>query len=288
MPTPSSRLDHQILGIAYEILGSRNDSEQVVRDAWERRGLPADGAVDEDEAWLATLVANLSELRLQAQEIPPRAPGGQPSQQGGLRTPSPSRQELERVENISIAFITALERLSPEGRAALLLSRIFGTAHQDIAVILGRSKAECHRLVDQATAQLHGHWTQCQTKFDEDIPLLNKFADAARRGNLFSLRSLLDDQAILWNDIGGRVACLDAPLRGRESIANFYYATSLRYGSRVGTRVCPVGRKWGFMVFIDKMLVSVQTVTIERGKIVQIQAQRNAERLAAFASPTTT
>ncbi|WP_418120826.1 RNA polymerase sigma-70 factor [Variovorax sp. 350MFTsu5.1] len=271
-------------GIAYRMLGSTEEAEDVVQDAWLRRR-QANGAIDNEEAWLVSTVTHLAIDRLRSAKVEREHYIGMwlPEPVMSDNSPSPE-QMLEKAENISIAFLTVLERLSPESRAAFLMREVFGASYGDIAHILGKTEAASRQLVHRAKLQILEKRKRFRVAPEEHIRLLREFSEAAQRGDFAALRSLLSDDAEFISDGGGRVPSFDAPLRGRDRIAQLYFATGRRYGDKVRMRIAPINGEWGFLRFIDGVLESVQSVETDGAGITRIQAQRNPEKLAALAS----
>jgi len=272
-------------GIAYRMLGSNEEAEDVVQDAWMRWRQTAGVAIDNEEAWLVSVVTNLSIDRLRSAKVEREHYIGTwlPEPVTPDASPSPE-QMLEKVENISIAFLTMLERLSPEGRAAFLMREVFAASYRDIALTLSKSEAACRQLVHRAKAQILEKRRRYRVAPEDHIRLLKEFAEAAQRGDFAAMRSLLADGVELMGDGGGQVPSFAAPLRGADRVARLFYATRLRYGDRARMRMAPVNGEWGLLRFIDGTLESVHSVETDGTRIVRMQVQRNPAKLAALAS----
>lgn len=272
-------------GIAYRMLGSTEEAEDVVQDAWLRRRQAVNGAIDNEEAWLVATVTHLAIDRLRSAKVEREHYIGMWLPEPVISDNSPSpEQMLEKAENISIAFLTVLERLSPESRAAFLMREVFGASYGDISRILGKTEAASRQLVHRAKVQILEKRKRFRVAPEQHIRLLKEFSDAAQRGDFAAMRSLLSDDAEFIGDGGGKVPSFEAPLKGRDRIAQLYFATSRRYGDKVRMRIAPINGEWGFLRFVGSMLESVQSVETDGTKITQIQAQRNPEKLAALAS----
>lgn len=280
-----SRLRPRLHGIAYRMLGSREEAEDVVQDAWLRWRQGANSAIESEEAWLVSVVTHLAIDRLRAAKVEREHYIGMWLPEPVMSDTSPSpEQMLEKAENISIAFLTVLERLSPESRAAFLMREVFGASYSEISLMLGKSETACRQLVHRAKAQILEKRKRFRVAPEDHIRLLKEFSDAAQRGDFAALRSLLAEDAEFVGDGGGKVPSFDVPLRGRDRIAQLYFATSRRYGDKVRMRIAPINGEWGLMRFIDGALESVQSVETDGTGIVRIQAQRNPEKLAALAA----
>jgi RNA polymerase sigma factor (sigma-70 family) len=148
----------RLQGIAYRMLGSVAEAEEVVQDAWLRWYDADKNSFDSAEAWLVTVVTRLSIDRLRAAKVQrehyigPWMP--EPTLTDGPDTPE---QLLERADNISVAFLAVLERLAPESRAAFLLREVFDADYDEVARTLGKSEAACRQLVHRARLQVQEH-----------------------------------------------------------------------------------------------------------------------------------
>ena len=272
-------------GIAYRMLGSTEEAEDVVQDAWLRRRQAVNGAIDNEEAWLVATVTHLAIDRLRSAKVEREHYIGMWLPEPVISDNSPSpEQMLEKAENISIAFLTVLERLSPESRAAFLMREVFGASYGDISRILGKTEAASRQLVHRAKVQILEKRKRFRVAPEQHIRLLKEFSDAAQRGDFAAMRSLLSDDAEFIGDGGGKVPSFEAPLKGRDRIAQLYFATNRRYGDKVRMRIAPINGEWGFLRFVGGMLESVQSVETDGTRITRIQAQRNPEKLAALAS----
>ena len=128
----------RLQGIAYRMLGSVAEAEEVVQDAWLRWHETATEALDSTEAWLVTVVTRLSIDRLRAAKVQREHYSGHWMPEPMLtESPVTPEQMLERADDVSVAFLAVLERLAPEARAAFLLREVFDTDYDEIARMLG-------------------------------------------------------------------------------------------------------------------------------------------------------
>jgi RNA polymerase sigma-70 factor (TIGR02957 family) len=275
----------RLQGIAYRMLGSIAEAEEVVQDAWLRWHEAATGTLDSAEAWLVTVVTRLAIDRLRAAKVQREHYIGtwlpEPQLTGAPDTPE---QILERADNVSVAFLAVLERLGPEARAAFLLREVFDADYAELAHTLGKSEAACRQLVHRAKAQISEARPRFNVPRDTHLRLLRGFADAARRGNLQDLKALLSEDVELIGDSGGKVPTFSKVLRGSQRLAQLYYAVARYQGSALRMEIAEVNGEPGLLRFIGDRLESVQTFEIEGERIVRIRAQRNPDKLARIAA----
>ena len=279
-----NRLRPRLQGIAYRMLGSSAEAEEVVQDAWLRWHEADQDHLDNTEAWLVSVTTRLAIDRLRTAKI-------QREHYVGTWLPEPllsdspvsPEQMLERVDDVSVAFLALLERLAPEARAAYLLREVFDADYGEVAEALGKTEPACRQLVHRAKVQLQDQRPRYTVARETQLRLLRGFADAAVRGEFAALKTMLADDAQLIGDGGGKVPSFGVPLVGGQRIAQLYLATSLRYPNLVRFEVVVLNGQWGLLRFIDGALESAQSLETDGERIVRIHAQRNPDKLARMA-----
>ncbi len=279
-----NRLRPRLQGMAYRMLGSLADAEEVVQDAWLRWHEADTDQLDNTEAWLVSVTTRLAIDRLRRAKIQREHYIGSWLPEP-LLTDSPvsPEQVLERADDISVAFLALLERLAPEARAAYLLREVFDADYGEIAEALGKSESACRQLVHRAKVQLQDQRPRYTVARETQLRLLRGFADAAVRGEFAALKTMLADDAQLIGDGGGKVPSVGVPLVGGQRIAQLYFATSRRYPNLVRFEVVVLNGQWGLLRFIDGTLESAQSLETDGERIVRIHVQRNPDKLARIA-----
>ena len=287
------RLRPRLQGIAYRMLGSLAEAEELVQDVWLRWHEAERAGLDNAEAWLVTVTTRLAIDRLRSAKAQRAHYVGfwLPEPQldpDGLRpaahedAPATPEQLLERADDISVAFLALLERLAPEARAAFLLREVFDADYAEVAQALGKSEAACRQLVSRAKAQLKDARPRRQVSPDAHYRLLAGFAEAARKGDFAGLQALLAEDAELISDGGGLVPSFGRALAGAARIARLYYAAwrrSQRGEAMQRLELVRLNGEWGLLRFIDGRLESAQTLQTDGQRITRIHTQRNPEKL---------
>ncbi|MGJ7502295.1 RNA polymerase sigma-70 factor [Variovorax sp. ZT5P49] len=274
----------RLQGIAYRMLGSMAEAEEVVQDAWLRWHEAAKDTFDSAEAWLVTVVTRLSIDRLRAAKVQREHYIGAWMPEPMLtEAPDTPEQLLERADNISVAFLAVLERLAPEARAAFLLREVFDAGYEEVAHTLGKSEAACRQLVHRAKVQVQEGRPRFTVPRETHERLLRAFADAAARGSLQDLKALMAEDVELIGDGGGKVQTFSKILRGSQRLAQLYYSLWRRMGPAVRMEMVDINGEPGMLRFLDGELESAQTFEIENDRIVRIRAQRNPDKLARIA-----
>ncbi len=279
------RLRPRLQGIAYRMLGSMAEAEDVVQDAWLRWNDAAQDAFRSADAWLVTVTTRLAIDRLRAAKL-------QRAQYTGIWLPEPvlgdspttPEQLLEHVDDVSVAFLMMLERLAPEARAAFLLREVFDAEYDDVAQALGKSEDACRQIVHRAKTQLREGRQRFEVPRETHLRLLTSFAQALGQGDFSALNAMLAEDAELIGDGGGKVTSFPKPLLGGQRIAQLFYAAHLRFGAAVRVELAVINGEWALLRFIDGELESAQSYETDGNRIVRILVQRNPEKLARIAA----
>ena len=268
-------------GIAYRMLGSPAEAEDVLQDAWLRWNESDTGNLRSAEAWLVTVVTRLAIDRLRALRSERESYTGfwLPEPLVELASESPE-QQLELADQVSVAFLAVLEQLAPEERAAFLLRQVFDADYADVALALGKSEAACRQLVHRAAERLRAGKPRFAVSRDRHLALLRAFAEAAGSGDLLRIKALLADDAELVSDGGGKVNSFGKVLRGSQRLAQLYFAISRRSGAAMRLVLVDVNGLPGLARFIDGALESIQSFETDGERILSIHTQRNPDKLA--------
>lgn len=280
-----NRLRPRLQGIAYRMLGSVAEAEDIVQDVWLRWDAAAREAIENAEAWLVSVTTRHSIDRLRAAKIQREHYSGIWLPEPQITEPPATPEEVsERADDVSVAFLMLLERLTPEARAAFLLREVFDADYPEVARIIGKTEAACRQLVSRAKAQLREARPHRSVPREVHRRVLHTFAHALERGDFASIQALLADDAMLVGDGGGRVQSFPEPLRGGRRIAQLFYATFLRHGKDARVELVMLNGQWALLRFIEGKLESAQSYEIEDDRIVSIQVQRNPEKLERIAA----
>jgi RNA polymerase sigma-70 factor (TIGR02957 family) len=268
-------------GIAYRMLGSVPEAEDVVQDVWLRwHGTDATG-IDNPEAWLVTATTRRAIDQL-------RAARTRREQYVGIWLPEPvltddgaTPEDLQELaSDVSVAFLALLERLAPEARAAFLLREVFDEGYPEVARVLGKSEAACRQLVHRAKEQLRDERPRFEVNQAMHASLVRSFAGAMASGDFRAMRDMLAPDAQLLGDGGGHVTSFPKPVEGGPRIAQLLFAPSIRNDRGMRIELTRVNGELAVLRFFSGALESVQTFAIANGRITAIHVQRNPEKLA--------
>lgn len=263
--------------VAYRMLGSVAEAEDVVQEALLR--LHAADDVANDEAFVTTVTTRLAIDVLRSARVRREAYVGE-----WLPEPLVDEPPLDRVEDeetISLAFLYVLERLTPEERAVLVLRDAFDYGFGEIAEIVGKSEANCRQILSRARRRLGDE----RPRFDPDprqrSDLAARFLDAARGGDMDGLVALLAPDAVLVGDGGGKARSIPRPMAGADRVARAL-AGFYRTGLELGVTLEPVfvnGQPGFRSIDADGRIINVASVDVEGGRIRRVHSITNPDKL---------
>ena len=268
------------MGIAYRMLGSRADAEDVLQEAYIRWLTIDEEGLRSAEAWLVTVVTRLSidRLRLAKKEREQYIGQWIPEPWVAEDAPPPEHA-LELAGDISIAFLMMLERLAPDERAAFLLREVFEFGYPEIARALGKSQDACRQIVHRAKARVREHRPRFEVSREASVRLLEKFIAATRAGDRARVMALLADDVALTSDGGGEVQAVSRVLRGPRGVTRFHCGIARRYNGRLEYRIAMINGMPGLLRYLDGRLDSAISMPTDGVHILDIYIVRNPDKL---------
>ncbi|MFE8595520.1 sigma-70 family RNA polymerase sigma factor [Archangium violaceum] len=277
--SPTSTFDPlrpRLLRIAYRMLGSAAEAEDVVQDAYLRWHQTDRAAVRDAGAVLVRTVTRLCLDILKSARV-------RREQYMGTWLPEPIVEPMEG-DDLTLTLMMALERLSPLERAAFLLHDVFGMDFDEVARAIDRDPAACRQLASRA----RGHVREARPRFpvteDQGRELASAFFTATRSGDLGALQALLAQDVVLYSDGGGKAKAALNPIYGLEKNLRFVTGILQRTGPN-SSRIVYEGKIDGLPGFVTVEADGVWQSTalaIEEGRIVTIYITRNPDKLRAL------
>ncbi len=267
-----------LFGLAYRMLGSVADAEDVVQDAflrWQR----AD-AVASPRAFLTTVVTRLCIDHLRSARVQREAYVGPwlPEPLVASDRPPPDA-DVERADTLSMAFLLVLERLSPVERAVFLLHDVFDYDFAEVARLVGKTTANCRQIAHRARKRVQAGRPRFEASPGEPARLADRFARAVQAGDLAGLLELLAEDAVLYTDGGGQVTAALKPIRTASHIARFFLNLARKAGPDVRVHPVRVNGQPGFLVTRGDAVENILGFHVEGGRIRQVFVMRNPEKL---------
>ncbi|GAA4990509.1 RNA polymerase sigma-70 factor (ECF subfamily) [Nonomuraea thailandensis] len=267
-----------LLGLAYRLLGSMWDAEDVVQEAWLRWQATDHAGIREPRAFLVTVVSRLALDQLRSARVKREAYTGpwlpepvETAQAGPLDT-------AELRDTVSYATLHMMERLSPPERAVFVLREAFELPYDQIAEIVGSSVANARQMHHRASVRLSEGRDRFRPSSEEHAELLTTFMRAAGGGDLAALTELLHEDVVAYNDGGGKVRAALRPILGRDKVASFLLGLVARYDFK-DVRMVEVN---GLPAFATQVGGHRQLVMIgiRDGHISEIYGVLNPDKLA--------
>ena len=274
-----------VFGIAYRMLGSVAEAEDVVQEALLRlhRALEAGERIESPRAYVATVATRLAIDELRSARARREQYVGEWLPEPLVTDPhdDPARQ-AEVADSLSLAFLVLLESLSPEQRAALLLRDVFDYGYEEIAKIVGKREDNVRQLVARARRHVERRRPRFETSQWQRDELARRFLAAAEDGDLAALEALLAHDVELHGDGGGKVPALARPLQGRSRVARTLLAW-MRQGARiVGASIRRVeinGEPGALLLDGEGRVVGAWALEIAEGQVQSISSIVNPDKL---------
>ena len=278
-----------LMSLAYRMLGDLARAEDIVQEAWLRwDGREASVSVDAPKAYLVTVVTRLCLNELDSARA-------RKEEARSDRLPEPvdfNASDLDLLEDsdqVSMAFLVVLQRLTPAERAVLLLHDVFDFSHADIARLVNRTDPACRQLLRRARENVAEERRTLTTARDEQVRLLRAFVGAVRGGDIAALTRMLVDDAIVIADGGadgiqfGQVRNLPRPLTGVARIAAFLTAASRR-GAAIETSEHDLNGQPALVVTQEGRPIAAILLSIAEGKIRRVFIHADPARLGHISS----
>lgn len=277
-----SALRQELFGLAYRMLGSVVDAEDVVQEAflrWDRR--PRDD-VAHPKAYLTTLVTRLCIDSLTSARARRESYVGPWLPEPMVVEPDPS-ESAAMSDSLSLAFLVLLEELSPPERAAFLLHDVFDYEYRELADILHRSEPSCRQLVSRARSRVGERRRRFDADRDKASELTGRFVRACVGRDIDGLVALLADDAIVWTDGGGKAKAAPRPVVGAMRAARFLVGIARDLPPDASARQVRLNGQPGLAITTGEDLSTVIVLDIVEGEIAGVRIVVNPEKLVAVA-----
>ncbi|HEX7783543.1 MAG TPA: sigma-70 family RNA polymerase sigma factor [Sphingobium sp.] len=278
-----------LLGVAYRMLGSLAEAEDIVQESWLRWERADQGNIASPRAFLSRIVTNLCLDQMKSARA-------RREEYVGPWLPDPVAEgvgpdvEAERADSLSVALLLALERLSPLERAAFLLHDIFDMDYAEVAAQLGRSEASCRQLAARARAHVQADKPRFRIAQDEGDRIIDAFLAASQSGETSAFAGLLAGDVAFHGDGGGVKIAVMNVVRGADRVARFFLGITHK-GSDYPRRILWRGRINGLPGYVSMEKGDILQSTafeIEDGQIMAIYVVRNPHKLRHLAQLAST
>ncbi len=266
----------ELLRVAYRMLGSLSDAEDVVQEAYLRWAEDDRAAVRVPAAFLRRVVTHLCLDQLKSARV-------RRESYRGPWLPEPVVEE-EPAEDVTLPLMLALERLSPLERAAFILHDVFGESFEDIAAAIGRDAAACRQLASRARAHVRTDRPRYTVDRQHGLEIAAAFFEASRGEGLGNLGALLADDVRFHSDGGGKRPAAGRIMAGASEVMRAHAAIArLRHGPSQLLRYAFVNGLPGFVTREADGMLQTTALLIEDGLIRAIYVMRNPDKLRHLA-----
>jgi RNA polymerase sigma-70 factor, ECF subfamily len=269
-----------LFSIAYRMLGSVMEAEDIVQEAYLRWQRAAPDDVESPKAYLSAVVTRLCIDQL-------RSAQSQRETYLGPWLPEPLMTEPEDnpanavtlSESLSMAFLVLLEQLSPDERAAFLLREVFDYPYSDIAQILGKSEAACRQLITRARQHISEGRPRFEVTPEEQQRITMQFVQSLMTGDLESLMAVVAPNAVMLSDGGGKATAATRPVVGPEKIGKFFIGLWNKRPDTYTGRLGIVNGRPALLGYVDGKPFYVMVLEIGNGQIQAIHNVLNPDKL---------
>jgi len=270
--------------IAYRMLGSMDEAEDIVQDAWIRWQRIDSEEIREPAALLTRIVTRLCLDTMKSARV-------RRETYIGNWLPEPiveAEADLYSSDELTLTLMLALERLSPLERAAFLLHDVFGIALDEVATTINRDTRAVRQLAVRARKHVQAARPRYPVKREEGDRIARAFFTASQSGDIKALRTMLAENVVLHSDGGGKVQAFLKPIEGIERLLRLYSGLSRKTGVEpaILIRSTRIDGLPGF-VSMERGLLQTTALAIEDGRITGIYMTRNPEKLNRIANTIT-
>ncbi len=267
--------------IAYEILGSATEADDVLQDGYLRWAAVDLAQVRDTKAYLAQLITRqaLNTLRTQARRredyVGPWLP------EPLLLDDTDAAADVVLAESVSMAMLVVLETLTPDERAVFVLREVFGFGHDEIASAIGKSATAVRQMAHRAREHVHARRRRFEpVDAQRSEQITSQFLVAAATGDIEGLMAMLAPDVVFTSDSDGKVSAARRPVAGAEKVARLLIGLMSRAGSEYRVELASYNSAPAAIVYRDGQPDSVFLIEVGDGKITNFYAMRNPDKLA--------
>lgn len=274
-----------LFSIAYRMLGSVADAEDIVQEAFVRWQQVSGLEVRSPKSYLSTVVTRLCLDYLRSAKV-------RREEYVGPWLPEPlltdesldAAETIELDETLSMAFLVLLERLTPVERAVFLLREVFDYDYGEISRIVGKSEANCRQIARRARESVAARRPRFETSAEQEKRLMDSFLEACSDGDMESLLALLSEDVILWSDGGGKVRAALNPIYGPEKVSRFLLGILGKTPPGFSTKMARVNGRPGVIGYVGGQPMSALVLEATVDRIWTIRIVVNPEKLKTIPS----
>ena len=270
----------RLWGVAYRMLGSRADADDMVQEAYLRwHGAAANDDVRTPQAWLVTTTTRLCIDRLRQRRAEREAYVGPWLPEPLIEDEAAADAATELASDLSVAFLALLERLAPEERAAFLLHDVFEADYAEIAAALDKSEDACRQIVSRARRRVRDERPRMHVSRAARERLVDTFIRAVELRDRDALIALFASEATLTSDGGGKAKAAHKVVHGGERVARFLLGVLRPAREHLELRRISVNREPGVALLVAGRLLAVTSLVTDGARILGVYTVLNPDKL---------
>ncbi len=277
-----------LFAVAYRMTGSASDAEDLVQDAWLRYLDAGSPSVESLRAYLTTVVSRLALDHLKSARVRREHYVGPWIPEPVLTSeavPGPA-ETLEQREEVSIAFLTLLERLQPEQRVVYVLREAFGLSHEEISAHIGKSPAATRQILHRAQARLNAEHLPAVATRDDVRDLIERFLAAMTTGNVAGVAELLAPEVEWIGDAGARRLAARRLIQGVDRVSRGLagFARKRVAMGHIEHAIIDINGSPAIVAWDEGGIEQVTVLDVARGRILKVRSIRNPDKLRHLAA----
>jgi RNA polymerase sigma-70 factor (ECF subfamily) len=278
--TTFETLRGRLFGLAYRMLSSRADAEDIVQEAYLRWHEVDRSRVENPEAWLVTTTSRLAIDRLRRLKTEREAYIGQWLPEP-IVTHAPPDRHLDLADDLSMAFLTLLERLAPDERAAFLLHEVFDVGYAEIAAVIEKTEAACRQVVHRARERVRADRKRFEVPDTAKEALLHRFMAATEARDEQAVLALFAPDAMWTADGGGKTGASPHPIVGADRIAKLVIGLREKFWAVGRTmEIATINGETGLCIRDGDRLTATLSILTDGEHIQAVYAVVNPDKLA--------
>lgn len=275
----------RLLGLAYRILGTLVDAEDVVQEAWLRWAAADSSAIERPAAWLTTVVTRLSLDRLKSAARRHESYVGPWLPEPIVTAPGPE-ETVEAAETLTLGFLAMLEQLDPLSRVVFLLSDVFGYPSEEVAQVVGKSAPACRQIASRARRRVRGAKPSVRPS-PSDRAIADRLFAAIARGDTEGAMAMMSEDVVLVSDGGPKRHAARRPVIGPWRVTRFLTNVAKRISPSVAVEPVAVNTAAGFRLSdpagLDDGAIAID---VTGGVVSAIWVVTNPDKLTHMRAPS--
>lgn len=269
-----------LFSIAYRMLGSVMDAEDMVQEAWLRWQKSDQPQIESPKSYLAAITTRLCIDFLRSARVTRETYIGPWLPEPLVaKTAVDGEEMVMQADSLSMAFLKLLEQLSPTERAVFLLRHVFDYEYREIAPIVAKSEGACRQIFSRARKRLAQDQTHQKMSFSQQEAVMNQLWQACISGDLEAIKQFMAEDIVMMSDGGGVVTAARKPIRSAERVSTFLLGIMRLAPEGLSTESTIINGQPGTIVRADGQIVTVFVLDIQDGRVQHIFSVLNPNKL---------